>query len=314
MNFKYFKVASLLLALSAMLSACGKSESTATQASVETVATRVDQFQGVAANQKVAVLVGKGTVAVIPHDGSKPTRVQLKGIASLIDVATCADGSFVALDFYKKVWTSSDDGQSWSSKATPEAFRPLGLACGSNNSYWIVGSNSSIANSANRGASWSVNSTGEDAMFNTVQFIDGQTAFVTGEYGAFKKSTDGGKTWATSSIGPEFYPYAALFTSAREGFVTSLTGIIMHTKDGGASWSATKNPTGLSQFGLINVDGRIYSVGLGGTVLSFNGGQWSPVKIENFGAPYLKGVANVGKGSFLVAGGNGAWKVVSAKN
>ena len=314
MNFKYLKSTGVLLVAGIFLSACGKSESTAVSVTPETITNRVDQFQGVASNQKVAVMVGKNVVAVVPHDGGQPTRVDLKGIVSLIDVSTCADGSFVALDFYKKVWTSNDNGQSWSSAKTPETIRPLGLTCGPANSYWMVGSNSSIANSTNRGGSWNVNSNGEDAMFNTIQFIDGQTAVVTGEYGTFKKSSDGGKSWSTSSIGPEFYPYAALFTSPREGFVTSLTGIIMHTKDGGASWTSTKNATGLSQFGLVNVEGRIYSVGLGGTVLNFNGGQWNPVKLENFGAPYLKGVAAIGKGSFLVAGGNGAWKVVTAKN
>jgi photosystem II stability/assembly factor-like uncharacterized protein len=314
MNFKYLKSAGVLLAISAMLTACSKSESTAVSAAPEALATRVDQFQGVASNQKVAVIVGKNVVAVVPHDGGKPTRVDLKGIVSLIDVATCSDGSFVALDFYKKVWTSTDNGQSWASKVTPDSMRPLGLACGPANTYWVVGSNSSIANSSNRGGSWSVNTNNEDSMFNTIQFIDAQNAVVTGEYGTFKKSSDGGKTWSTLSIGPEFYPYTALFTSVKEGFVTSLTGIIMHTKDGGATWSATKNPTGLSQFGLVNVGGRVYSVGLGGTVLSFNGNQWTPVKIENFGAPYLKGVAAIGQGSFLVAGGNGAWKVVTAKN
>jgi photosystem II stability/assembly factor-like uncharacterized protein len=314
MNFKYLKSTGVLLVAGILLSACGKSESTADSVTPETITNRVDQFQGVASNQKVAVMVGKNVVAVVPHDGSQPTRVDLKGIVSLIDVSTCADGSFVALDFYKKVWTSNDNGQSWSSAKTPETIRPLGLTCGPANSYWMVGSNSSIANSTNRGGSWNVNTNGEDAMFNTIQFIDGQTAVVTGEYGTFKKSSDGGKSWSTSSIGPEFYPYAALFTSPREGFVTSLTGIIMHTKDGGASWTSTKNATGLSQFGLVNVEGRIYSVGLGGTVLNFNGGQWNPVKLENFGAPYLKGVAAIGKGSFLVAGGNGAWKVVTAKN
>lgn len=314
MNFKYLKSTVVLLVLGVMLSACGKPESTAISATPETITNRVDQFQAVASNQKVAVIVGKNVVAVVPHDGGQPTRVDLKGIVSLIDVSACADGSFVALDFYKKVWTSSDNGQNWSSAKTPENFRPLGLACGPSNNYWVVGSNSSIANSSNRGGSWNVNTNNEDAMFNTIQFVDGQNAVVTGEYGTFKKSSDGGKTWTTSSIGPEFYPYAAMFISAREGFVTSLTGIIMHTKDGGASWAPTKNATGLSQFGLVNVDGRIYSVGLGGTVLSFSGGQWNPVKLENFGTPYLKGVAAIGKGSFLVAGGNGAWKVVTAKN
>ena len=168
MNFKYFKSAGVLLAVSLMLTACGKSESTAVSATPDTVTTRVDQFQGVATNQKVAVIVGKNVVAVMPHDGSKPTRVDLKGIVSLIDVATCSDGSFVALDFYKKVWTSSDNGQSWASKPTPESIRPLGLTCGPGNSYWFVGSNSSIVQSTNRGGSWSVNSNNEDSMFNRV--------------------------------------------------------------------------------------------------------------------------------------------------
>jgi hypothetical protein len=96
--------------------------------------------------------------------------------------------------------------------------------------------------------------------------------------------------------------------------LTYLKLVEQYGQDGGATWAATKNATGLSQFGLVNVEGRIFSVGLGGTVLSFNGTQWTPVKLENFGAPYLKGVAAIGQGRFLVAGGNGAWKVVSAKN
>jgi len=315
MNFKYLKSAGVFFAVSTLLAACGaKQESVAVEATLETVATRVDQFQGVASNQKAAVIVGKNIVAVLPHDGSKPSRVELNGIVSLIDAATCPDGSFVALDFYKKVWSSTDSGQTWTSQKTPESMRPLGLTCGVGNTYWVVGSNSSIANSSNRGASWNVNSTGEDAMFNTVQVIDAQTIVVTGEFGTFKKTTNGGASWTTSSIGPEFYPYASLFVNPKEGYVSSLTGIVMRTKDGGASWEATKNPTGLSQFGFVNLDGRVYSVGLGGTVLKLNGSQWTPVKIENFGAPYLKGVAKVGNDSFLVAGGNGAWKLVTAKN
>ena len=313
MSYQFLKSASALLVASTLLSACGsKPETSAKEVTPETLTTRVDQFQGAAANQKVAVIVGKDIVGVIPHDGGKPTRVEIKGTASLIDVATCADGSFVALDFYRKVWTSTDDGHSWTSKATPGTWRPLGVTCGPANSYWVVGSNSTIANSSDRGTTWKIDSNGEDAMFNTVQFIDAQNAVVTGEFGTVKRSSDGGKSWATSSIGPEFYPYAALFVSPQEGYVTSLTGTIMRTKNGGGSWEKTNNATGLSQFGLAKVDGRVYSVGLGGVVLRLDGNQWVPVKIEGFGAPFLKGVVAV-KGGFLVAGGNGAWKVVTVK-
>ena len=298
---------------SAFLVACGKTESTATKVSPETLTTRVDQFQGAAANAKVAVMVGKGIVGLIPNDGSAPSRVELEGIASLIDVSVCADGSFVALDFYRKVWTSTDDGKSWSSKPTPQPWQPLALTCGPQNSYWVVGSDSTIASSTDRGGAWQIHHSGDDALYNSVQFLDDQNGFVTGEFGAFLRTIDGGKTWANSVIEEEFYPYTALFVSPQEGYVTSLTGTIMRTRNGGANWEKMRNDSGLSQFSLVNVDGKVFSAGLGGSVLKLSGDQWVPVKLDNLTAPYLRGATAIGNDRFLVVGGNGAWKIVSAK-
>jgi len=307
------KLGGLALGAALLLVGCAPSESTATKVTPGELATRVDQFQGAAANAKVAVMVGKSTVGVIPLDGSAPTRVALDGMVSLIDVATCGDGSFVALDFYKKVWTSTDHGNSWTSKQTPPKWVPLALTCGPGNSYWVTGGDSTIASSSDRGANWTVHHSGEDALYNSVQFIGDQSLVVTGEFGAFLRSADKGKTWTKSVIDDEFYPYAALFVSPQVGYVTSLTGTIMRTRNGGGSWEKMKNDTGLSQFTLVKVGSQVYSVGLGGSVLQLSGDRWLPVKVDGLAAPYLRGATAIGNDQFLTVGGNGAWKIISAK-
>jgi outer membrane murein-binding lipoprotein Lpp len=310
----HLSIGAAVLGAVLLLTGCAPSESTATKVATADLATRVDQFQGAASNSKVAVIVGKSTVGVIPLDGSSPMRVALDGMVSLIDAATCGDNSFVALDFYKKVWTSTDDGKNWSSKPTPAKWVPLALTCGPGNSYWVVGSDSTVASSADRGASWTVHHSGEDALYNSVQFTGEQSLVVTGEFGAVLRSADRGKTWAKSVIDDEFYPYAALFVSPQVGYVSSLTGTIMRTRNGGASWEKMKNDTGLSQFTLVKVGAQVYSVGLGGSVLQLSGDRWLPVKVEGLqSAPYLRGATAIGNDQFLAVGGNGAWKIISAK-
>jgi photosystem II stability/assembly factor-like uncharacterized protein len=307
------KLCGLVLGASLLVAGCAPSESTATKVAVGELATRVDQFQGAAANSKVAVMVGKSTVGVIPLDGSAPRRVVLEGMTSLIDVSACGDNSFVALDFYKKIWTSRDDGRSWSSKPTPSKWVPLALTCGPGNSYWVVGGDSTVASSSDRGANWTVHHSGEDALYNSVQFTGEQSVVVTGEFGAFLRSADKGKTWTKSVIDGEFYPYAALFVSPQVGYVTGLTGAIMHTSNGGGSWEKMENPTGLSQFTLVRVGSRVYSVGLGGSVLQLSGDRWVPVKVDGLSAPYLRGAVSISSDQFLAVGGNGTWKIIATK-
>jgi photosystem II stability/assembly factor-like uncharacterized protein len=273
---------------------------------------RADQFQAAASNGSLSVVVG-GPVVVAGAAGASPgKRIVLPGTAALIDVASCPDGSFVALDFYRKVWTADARAERWTPRALEGNWRPLALTCDSRNAIWVVGSGTTIAASTDKGASWSRRDFKEDAMFNTVQFVDGANGFITGEFGALYRTTDGGATWsAAPPIPNDFYPYAALFVSPLEGYVAGLAGAMLRTRDGGASWDKLENPAALPQFGLARHDGAIWSVGQGGSLQRLDGGRWIAVDYGPPAPAFLRALAPAGARHLVIAGAGGALKVVA---
>ena len=70
---------------------------------------RYDQFQAVADNGSVLVVVGAGgTVLTSRNQGLDWQRTQLDGMPSLIGVTACPDGTLGALDPRNKLWISTD--------------------------------------------------------------------------------------------------------------------------------------------------------------------------------------------------------------
>ena len=272
---------------------------------------RTDQFQAAATNQKKAVVVGGQIIMSLDLQNNDRTRITLPGTPALIDVASCADGSFVALDFYRKVWITDSNATNWSPKPISGDWRPLAITCDLKNRIWVVGSFSTIASSADHGASWQEVDFKEDAMFNTVQFVDEMHGFITGEFGAVYHTVDGGATWlADYKIPDDFYPYAALFTSPTEGYVSGLTGKMLTTKNAGKSWEKLENPSGLPQFGLAKQGGIIYSVGINGSLQKLQNQQWMPVKHDAESTAYLRAVSPLGTDRLLIAGATGAMQIV----
>ncbi|WP_228218058.1 WD40/YVTN/BNR-like repeat-containing protein [Aromatoleum toluclasticum] len=272
---------------------------------------RSDQFQAAVANPGVLVAVGANGVVVSSADGGKSWRRQVVDAgASLIGVAVCPDGGFVALDFGRRVWIGDAAASSWTARAITSEATPLAVACDPNGQVWVVGSESAILSSADRGATWRDASLGQDQMFTTVQFVDERHGVITGEFGSFLTTQDGGASWqAGAPIPNDFYPYGALFTDPQTGWVSGLAGTILHTTDGGASWQKQPNPTGAPMYGLARHDERVYALGANGLVLALADGQWSPV--EGRPAPYLRsGFSLAGRG-LLVAGGAGTLDIVS---
>jgi photosystem II stability/assembly factor-like uncharacterized protein len=298
----------------AMLAGCGhKGGDAAPALASQQAVLRVDQFQAAASNGKLAVAVGGRGAVVSAVDGTRSVRVTLPGTPALIDVASCADGSFAALDFYRKVWFSDDSAANWTSRSIEGSWRPLALTCDSRNKVWVVGSGTTIASSADRGASWEQRDFKEDAMFNSIQFVDADNGFITGEFGAVYRSTDGGASWnAAPKIPNDFYPYAALFVSPLEGYVSGLAGAMLHTVDGAKSWSALENPGALPQFGLARQGGAIYSVGMGGSLQRLDNKRWTTLDYGTRAPAFLRAIAPAGADRLLIAGALGAFKLVPA--
>ncbi|PHV05570.1 glycosyl hydrolase, partial [Janthinobacterium sp. BJB412] len=276
---------------------------------------RTDQFQAAASNDKVSVVVGGQTAVVTTLASNASVRVTLPNTPALIDVASCADGSFAALDFYHRVWRADAAGVRWTAHALAGQWRPLALTCDPANGLWVVGSGSTIAHSGDGGAHWEVRDFKQDAMFNTVQFVDANNAFVTGEFGALYRSTDGGANWQPATPMPaEFYPYAALFVSPSVGYVSGLAGAMLRTRDAGASWDKLDNPSGLPQFGLTRQGASIYSVGAGGSLQRLQQDRWVAIDYGPAAPAYLRAVAAVGDKQLLIAGAAGALRLTTGSS
>lgn len=273
---------------------------------------RFDQFQAVAGNGRTLVGVGSYGVVVASDNGGKNwTRTVLGGRPSLIGLANCPDGSFVALDFYRKVWVGEAGARSWSPRELKTAANPLAITCDAKGRYWVVGSNSTILSSGDQGANWKETTLGQDAMLTTVQFFDGEYGVITGEFGMYLTTADGGATWAAGNkIANDFYPYAAYFQDRNTGWVSGLGGAIVHTTDGGRSWKKQPNPAGAPMFGLVRHGNDIYALGVNGLVLKFRQDEWAPVQAGR-PAPYLRSAVSLNQKDLLIAGGTGMLEIVS---
>lgn len=308
------KTTSIVCSAVLALSACGhKGADPAAPATAQANARRTDVFQAAASNGSVAVAVGGAVALVTQLSTGAAARITLAGPAALIDVASCADGSFAALDFYRKVWVADAGAARWSARPLAGDWRPLAITCDPGNRLWVVGSGTTIASSADRGATWARRDFAEDAMFNSVQFVDDRHGFITGEFGKVYRSADGGQTWtAAPAISDDFYPYAALFTSARDGYVAGLAGAMLRTSDGGQSWTALANPGALPQYGLARVGQAIYSVGMGGSLQRLEQERWVALDYGPRTPGMLRAITAAGSGKLLIGGAMGVIAMVPA--
>lgn len=274
--------------------------------------TRADHFQGVVAGKggELVAVGNDGLVVRSKDQGKNWSREKLAGPSGLIGVSACPDGSYVALDFYRKVWLGTADGQ-WSGKEIKSKINPLSVTCDSGNKIWVVGSRSTILSSADRGASWQEKTMGVDAMLVTVQFVDAQHGFITGEFGIVYSTADGGANWVVEpKIAPDYFAYGALFTDANTGWVAGLAGTVMHTKDGGKSWSKQANRLGAPIYQIVAHGGEMIALGINGLMFKLQGEQWElmgPPKPT----PYLRGAVSLDGQRLLVAGGAGMLEVIT---
>lgn len=268
---------------------------------------RTDQFQSMASNDQVMVVVGNnGLVLTSPINEQQWQRQTLNNKPALVDVTQCPDQSFVALSLDKTLWRSSDNGSSWHSSPIDTQEDVLALTCAPDNSIWVVGSFSTILNSSDQGTSWNTFSLNEDALLTGIRFVDNNTVIATGEFGVVAKSENGGQDWNPPEYIPnDFYTQGAVFTSTTTGWVGGLSGQILHTTDGGMSWQQQTTPTESPIYGFQQAGSQLFAFGDHNTVLTLNGDQWQ--RVETHGKPvYLRAATQLSNNELLIAGGSGS--------
>jgi photosystem II stability/assembly factor-like uncharacterized protein len=277
---------------------------------------RFDRFQSVAKHGDTLVAVGFNGTVLVSHDGAEQwKRLDLPGALDLIEVAACVDGSFVALDATRKIWISTDNGNSWDARNIDTEESVTTLTCGPDNKLWVGGSFMSIFSSDDRGKTWKTSSLDEDAMFTSIQFLDENYGVASGEFGMVIVSNDGGEIW---EIGPsmpnDFYPEATLFLDRDNGYAVGLNGKILKTIDAGASWTYEDSGTEAPLYGMTMHGEDLYVVGESGIMLRLRDDHWEQVQHGKPVRSYLRSALTINDQKLLIAGGAGALFVVSTQN
>jgi photosystem II stability/assembly factor-like uncharacterized protein len=274
---------------------------------------RYDTFLAAASNGKHLSSAGGNGVLVTSVDGGKTwTRDMLPSPSSVVAMSACPDGTFAALDFYRKVWIRDAQARNWQPRRVEGNFNPLAITCDARNFLWVVGSFSTIVSSSDHGNSWNARPPGLDAILTSMQWVDADHGYIAGEFGTLLATHDGGATWAKQAGLPaELYPYSLVFTDIQHGWVSSLAGTILHTADGGKTWVMQTNATGVPLYALLNVGAQVYGVGGGGRVLKFEGYQWVTVANTLQASIDLVAGAHLESRGLLVAGSAGTLQVVN---
>lgn len=301
----------------ALLSACTQAPdmsgiATERQRSVH----RYDVSQAIASNDKVIVVGTQSGVALVSNDKGASWQRQVLGQTSLVDIAVCADKTFVAIDHYHKVWSADAEGKNWQSAKLEQPRTPLAVTCSPQGGWWVAGTNAVIAGSADQGKSWQVTDLGEDTQITTIQFVSDKQAVALGEFGMTVMSDDGGATWKKGpKIPGDFYPYAALFRDAREGWVSGIAGQMLHTRDGGQTWQKQVNATQASLNRLFMHDGSPFAVGNGGVIARLEGDSWRNVPYPDPLPMFLGGGASLpGQAAIVIGGPGGLLRAVGTAN
>ena len=274
---------------------------------------RYDNFLAAASNGKRLASAGGNGVLVTSADGGRTwTREMLPSPSSVVAMSACPNGTFAALDFYRKVWIRDAQARNWQPRRIEGNFNPLAITCDARNFLWVVGSFSTIVSSSDQGNSWNARPPGLDAILTAMQWLDADHGYIAGEFGTLLATHDGGATWdKQAGLPAELYPYSLVFTDIQHGWVSSRAGTILHTADGGKTWTPQANATGVPLYALLHVDGQVFGVGGGGRVLKLDGDQW--VTLANtLQAPVdLVAGAPLESRALLVAGAAGALQVVN---
>lgn len=321
LSLQFAKTAVLAVLSAVFLTACeARLELAQTDAERTRTITRSDSFHDAAQFGNAIVVVGaRGLVLSSADRGATWQRQSLSYDNEarrpfLIDVTTCDNGTFLALDKTGSLWMATDPAAEWHARQISTEEDMLAVTCDPNQRLWVAGAYGSILSSADAGETWQDHSFDDDVIFNTIQFLDADHGFVTGEYGTVLATADGGATWEERTPAPdEFYVLTAHFADPSRGWLAGPKGLIYTTSDGAASWQLESTSSDATILKITaSANGDLYAVGSGGVVGRRDANCcWSVWRVDPMIRSFLSAALVMDDGTLLVAGGQGAFKIVS---
>lgn len=279
---------------------------------------RSDVMQAIA-TRGTQVVVGTASGAMITSSDSGKTwarhELDKPFLASIIDVTSCPDGSFVALDFYGRVWNSDAKVDKWTAHKLEAPQTGLTISCDKAGAWWVAGTYATIATSADQGKTWRVIDNQQDAQITTLRWVGEKSALAMGEFGLVLRTDDGGQTWQKlPPVSGDFYAYDILPLNETSAWVSGVAGQMRMTQDGGKTWTIKESHAGAPLYRLFMHKGVPYGVGARGTVARLEGETWQSMPYENAIPVFLGGGASLeGSDTILIGGPAGMLRSVASK-
>jgi photosystem II stability/assembly factor-like uncharacterized protein len=246
---------------------------------------RYDITQALASNGKVVVAGTQSGAVLVSADNGRSWKREMLG-EFLIGIATCPDGRFVAVDFFRKVWSSDAAGAGWKA-VHRQAAHALAITCDAKGRWWVAGTGATLAVSADAGATWTVTDLAEDAQLTGIQMVDETVGFATGEFGLVAVTPMAAPPGHASRRCPTSSIPTRPCSPPCTGWASGIAGQILHTSDGGQTWTRQTNASRASLYRLFMHEGVPHGVGAGGVVARLEGDTWRTVPYPDAAPVFL---------------------------
>lgn len=208
-----------------------------------------------------------------------------------LDFADSLHGWVAFGDYYRKIMSTNDGGQTWSMYRADAGIGLGFVESGDINHVWVGGSYGHILHSENSGTDWTNLSQRLDlgGIVDGV-FVDSLRGWLFGSrtvdgvrHDVIWRTDNGTQTWVDQSRGTSDHYVTGDFIDSNVGWIYSNTGVLIRTFNGGAGWEALGS---LSSWTVSKIDFWNESHGAaisGNTILiTQDGGEsWSEFSIAD---------------------------------
>jgi len=206
---------------------------------------------------------------------------------------------FMAVGVSGAILSSTDIGETWSSKYPYPDQDLNGIKMINQNLVIAVGNQGTILRTTDKGANWSKLNTPTNKNLNKVHFITNSLGLIVGNDGLILRSTNGGLSWTSINSGVSHHLNSVFFLDANRVYAVGNNGTFLRSTDGGITWSKISTSTTTNLTGVYFTSWDIgYLIGSNTFMRTVNGGDnWqrksggsefnSSIKFKNANVGYI---------------------------
>ena len=181
---------------------------------------------------------------------------------------------FMAVGVSGAILSSTDIGETWSSKYPYPDQDLNGIKMINQNLAIAVGNQGTILRTTDKGANWNKINTPTSKNLNKVHFITNSLGLIVGNDGLILRTTNGGLSWTSINSGVSHHLNSVFFLDANRAYVVGNNGTFLRSADGGSTWTKINTSTSTNLTGVFFTSWDIgYIIGSYTFMRTVNGGD-----------------------------------------